>query len=177
MPFSSVSDPEFDLLNSSNFANNKFLPNCYSMNDDYFSPQISKLACNNQNKSLLITYFNTRSLAKNKRLIEEFITEIDYLPEMIGISETKLNVNTCLNLNIPFYNFFHNDSPFNAGGVGIYVKQNLNYRLRADISLNVPKCEDIWKDVLTYHGSIIFTVIYQHPKTDFKNFQDSLCIF
>ena len=106
-PFSSVSDLEFDLLISSNFANNKFLPNCYSMNDDYFSPhEICKLACNNQNKSLLIPDLYTRSLAQNKKLIEEFITEIDFLPEMVGISETKLNVNTCLNLNIPFYDFF-----------------------------------------------------------------------
>ena len=79
------------------------------MNDDYFSPQqISNLVCNNQNKSLLITHFDTRSLAKNKILIEKFITEVDYLPEMIGTSETKPNVNTCLslNLNIPFYYFF-----------------------------------------------------------------------
>ena len=146
------------------------------MIDDYFFPQqISKLVCNNQNKSLLITHFNTRSLAKNDKLNEEFITEIDYLPEMISISETKLNVTTCIYLNIPFYNFFRHDSPFNAGVVGIYVKQNLNYRLRADISLNVPKCDDIWIEVSTYHGSIIFTVIYRHPKTDFKNFQNSLC--
>ena len=33
-------------------------------------------------------------------MIEEFITQIDYLAEVINISETKLNVNTCLNLNI-----------------------------------------------------------------------------
>ena len=39
MPFSSVSDLEFDLLISSYFTNNKFLHNCYSMNDDYFSSQ------------------------------------------------------------------------------------------------------------------------------------------
>ena len=173
MPFS-VNDLEFDLLISFNFANNKFLRNCYLLNDDYFSQQISKLACNNQNKSLLITYFNTGSLAKNKKLIEEFITEIDYLPEMTGISETKLNENTCLNSNIPFYDFFRHESPSNAGGVGIYVKQNLNYRLRADILRNVPKCEDIWIEVSTYHGSIISVVIYRHPKTDFKIFLDSL---
>ena len=152
MPFSSVSDLEFNLLINSNFANNKFLSNCYSMNDDYFFPKrISKLACHNQNKSLLITHFNTRSLAKNKKLIKEFITgtEIDNLPEVIGISETKLIVNTCLNLNIPFGDFFHHDSAFNASGVGIHVKQNLNYRLRADKSLNVPKCEDIWTEIST----------------------------
>ena len=93
---------------------------------------------------------------------------------MIGSSETKLNVNTSLNL-YTILRFFHHDSPSNAGEVGIYVKQNLNYRLRADISLNVPKCEDIWIKVLTYHGSTIFAVMYRHPKTDFKNFQNSLC--
>ena len=74
MPFSFVSDLEFDLLISSNLSNNKFLPIFYSMNEDYFSPQhISKLVCNNQNKSLLITYFNNRSLAKNKKFINKFI--------------------------------------------------------------------------------------------------------
>ena len=76
-------------------------------NDNNFFPQqIFKLECNNQNKSLLITHFNTGSLTENKKLIEEFISEIDYLPEVIGISETKLYVHACLNLNVPFYNFF-----------------------------------------------------------------------
>ena len=74
-----------------------------------------------RNNSSLIIHFNTRSLAKNKNLIEEFSTEIKYSPEIIGISETKINSNPCLNLNIPNFDFFHNDSPTNAGGVGIYV--------------------------------------------------------
>ena len=52
---------------------------------------------------------------------------------------------------------------------------SLNYRLRADLSLNVSKREDIWIEISTYHGSIIFAVIYRHPKTDFKHFEDSLC--
>ena len=108
-------------------------------------------------------------------MIEKFITEIDYLPKMIGVSETKLNVNTCLDLNIPFYDFFfHHDLLSNASGVGICAKQILNYGLRADISLNVPKREDIWIEVSTYRGSIIFAIIYRHPKIDFKNFQDYL---
>ena len=55
---------------------------------------------------MLITHLNARNLAKNKKLIKEFISEIDYLPEVIGISKTKLNVNACLNLNIPILRFF-----------------------------------------------------------------------
>ena len=97
-------------------------------------------------------HFNTRSLAKNKNLIEEFITEIKYSPEVIGISETKINSKTCLSLNTPgfvFFFFFHNDSPTNAGGVGVYINQNLKYKLRNDLLLNVPNCEDIWTEILT----------------------------
>ena len=68
MPFSSVSVLKFDLLIRCNFATNKFFPNCYSMNDDYYvSPlRISEPVCNNLNKSLLIAHFNTTSLDKNK---------------------------------------------------------------------------------------------------------------
>ena len=98
--------------------------------DGYFSPeQISNIMSKRNNSSLMI-HFNTRSLAKNKNLIEEFITEIKYSTEVIGKSETKINSKTCLNLNIPGFAsfFFHNDSPTNAEGVGVYINQNLKYK-------------------------------------------------
>ena len=50
----------------------------------------------------------------------------------------------------------------------------LNCRLKADILRNVPKFKDIWIVILTNHGNITFAVIYQHPKTDFKNIKYSL---
>ena len=131
--------------------------------DEYFSLKQLRNLMSKQNNSSLIIHFNTRSLAKNKNLIEEFITEIKYSPEIIGISETKINSNTCLNLNIPNFDFFRNDSPTNAIGVGINVNQSLKYKLRNDLLLNVPNCEDIWAEVSINQGSIIFAVIYRHP--------------
>ena len=115
--------------------------NCVVLYDDaYCTPeQISNIMGKNKLKSFLVANFNTRSLAKNKNLIEEFITEINHFPEVIGISETKINENISLNLQIPNYLFFHNDSSTNAGGIGMY-KPNLKYKLRQDLSLNVPKC-------------------------------------
>ena len=82
--------------------------NCVVLDDDaYFTPkQISNIMGGNQLKSFLVAYFNTRSLAKNKNLTEEFITEINHSPEVIGISETKINENISLNLQIPNYLFF-----------------------------------------------------------------------
>ena len=81
--------------------------------DEYFSLRKISNIMRKQNNSTLMVHFNTRSLAKNKHLIEEFITEVKYSPEVIGISETKINSNTCLNLNIPGFDFFHNDSSTN----------------------------------------------------------------
>ena len=67
MPFSSVSDMEFDLFINSSFANNKILSNCYSMNDDYFSPQqISELVCKTKINHCYLLIFITKNLAKNK---------------------------------------------------------------------------------------------------------------
>ena len=74
--------------------------NCVVLDDDtYFTPkQISNIMGENKLKSFLVAHFNTRSLAKNKNLIEEFITEINHSLEVIGISETKINENISLNL-------------------------------------------------------------------------------
>ena len=62
-----------------------------------------------------------------------------------------------------------------AGGVGIYGNQSLKYTLRNDLLLNVPNCGDIWTEVSTNQGSIIFAVIYRHPSTNFLAFKNALC--
>ena len=70
--------------------------------------------------------------------------------------------------------FFHYDSPTNAE-VGVYINQNLKYKLRNDLVSNVPNFEDIWTEISTNQGSIIFAVIYRHPCTNFLDFENALC--
>ena len=168
LPFQNLSNLDFrEQLKLTNADNSVVLDD-----DAYFTPkQISNIMGENKLKSFLVAHFNTRSLAKNKNLREEFITEINHSPEVIGISETKINENISLNLQIPNYLFFHNDSSTNAGGTGMYIKQNLKYKLRQDLSLNVPKCEDTWVEIETNHGCIIVAVIYRHPETNFQTFE------
>ena len=178
LPFFSITDLEFKIMNTSISERNSIHSNNNAKfrikDDEYFSLRKISNIMRKQNNSTLMVHFNTRSLAKNKHLIEEFITEVKYSPEVIGISETKINSNTCLNLNIPGFDFFHNDSSTNAGGVGIYINHNLKHKLRNDLLLNLPNCEDIWTEVSTNQGSIIFTVIYRHPTTNFQAFENAL---
>jgi len=65
---------------------------------------------------LFFLHFNLRSLSKNKEKVEEFLENFDRLPNVIAISETKLNSNSISNVNIPNYTFLRNDSSTCAGG-------------------------------------------------------------
>ena len=50
---------------------------------------------------------------------------IDKRPDILSITETKLNSNTITNVDLPNYNFYHTDSPTPGGGAAIYNKQYL----------------------------------------------------
>ena len=165
-PFYTVTDFEFEILNSRNSRSDNF-ERCA----EHLSP--SKLAnLSSNNNDFFLVHFNARSLPKNVDKLEEVLTEMTSLP--IAISETKLNSNSYSNISIPNYNFFHSDSPTLASGVGRYLKDTLKYSLRNSLSLNVPHCEDLWLEVHCKNSNFILGVIYLHPNQNFSSFQDTL---
>ena len=70
---------------------------------------------------------NTRSLGKNLFLLQDILISVKSLPDIIAISETKLNANTSENLHIPGYLFIRTDSKSQAGGVGLYISDHLDF--------------------------------------------------
>ena len=142
----------------------------------YFSSsRLSKTTANLQRNDFFLVHFNTRSLSKNLDKIEEFLNAMTRFPDAIAISETKLNSNSSSNNNIPHYNFLHNNWPTNAGGVGFYFKDTLQCRLRDDLSLNLPNCEDLWIQIKCKMSDIILAVIYRHPDKEISSFQNKIC--
>ena len=65
-------------------------------------------------------HFNIRSLPKNLTSLNDFILTAKETPEIIAISETKLQDE---NINIPGYVFLNANSPTRAGGVGLYISK------------------------------------------------------
>ena len=63
---------------------------------------------------------NIRSLGKNKSLLHDILSTVKTTPDIIPISESKINENTGANLNIPGYAFVNTNSKTQAGGVGLY---------------------------------------------------------
>ena len=83
----------------------------------------------NQN-GFSIMHCNTRSLGKNLFLLQDILISVKSLPDIIAISETKLNDNTSANLHIPGYLFIRTDSKSQAGGVGLYISDQLDFSRR-----------------------------------------------
>ena len=78
-----------------------------------------------------IFHCNIRSLAKNKPLLLGILSTVKTMPDIIAISESKINENTSANLNIPSYAFVNINSKTQAGVVAMYVSNDLEFSRRS----------------------------------------------
>ena len=134
---------------------------------------------NLETDKLFIFHFNVRSVQKNIDNLITLSATFSETPDIIAISETKLTHGQPLvNVDIIGYNFIHCASITKAGGVGFYVKQNLSYKQKFDININLNFVENMWIEVKTNNGPIVIGVIYRHPTTplnDYESFSTNLC--
>ena len=138
-PFQNLSNDELKELNVNNklifpkLSDYKLLDadNCYISTTDF-----QNLYANN-----IEFCINIRSLNKNFEKLEELLSVLGKMPEIIAISETKLNLN--LKNFLPRYTFIHNNSQTNAGGVRMFIKDTLSYKTTTEYQLNIMGCEEI----------------------------------
>jgi hypothetical protein len=98
--------------------------NYYSEQDFLNCREITSLS---KNDFFSTIHCNIRSLAANFDKLSFLLTELKFPFSVIGISETKINMyQECIvNSNISGYNFLSQPSLSNAGGVGLFVNNNL----------------------------------------------------
>ena len=73
---------------------------------------------------------NVRSLKKNLEAFQnQLLNELSYQFTILAVTETKIVGDKPLDFNpdIPGYNFEYVSTPLSAGGVGIYILENLKY--------------------------------------------------
>ena len=87
----------------------------------YYSPlQYANVLKEN---NLKIIHMNVRSLVKNKDKIESLLMNMPNPPDIIALTETKLNSSITHLVEITYYTFTLVESKSNAGGVGMYIKK------------------------------------------------------
>ena len=100
------------------------------------------------NLGISVTHFNVRSIIKNKQKIEELLYDLNKSPDVIAISETKLNDDSNLGqANIQGYHLLNLNSKSNAGGVALYVSQKLNYIRKPELSFISPDSENLFVEI------------------------------
>ena len=119
------------------------------------------------NESFLL-HINIRSINKNLERLEELLVKLGKLPDIIAISETKLQTkfNFCLN----GYNFIQNNSFTNWWSRNVY-KNHINYTVTDEYNLNYFGCEEMWIKINMNHSTKVLVYYIDILKVILCNFR------
>ena len=146
------------------------------MSNYYSISQINNSIAKAGPKAISMFHCNIRSLQKNLALLEDFLYSLDKRPEIIAITETRLNVNSVCNVDVLNYELYHTDSPTLAGGAAIYITKTLKSVPRPDIKFNMQLVESCWVEIDPCNGKapILIGSIYRHPGANIEEFTKQL---
>ena len=95
------------------------------------------------------------SLQANFDNLVNMLSELYFPISVLGVTETKLknDEDALVNINLTGYNFLSQPSGTNAGVVGFYVKDNLVYTNRSDLSAQKQNDhESLWIEIQNNAG-------------------------
>ena len=122
-------------------------------------------------KGFSILNCNTRSLPKNVCLLNDILLTVNEIPSVIAISETKLTDKGIQNISLPGYEFIGQNSETNAGGTGLYIKDNIKFIRRTDLEFSTTGLETCFVELpRTKQKAVIIGCIYRHPHNDCESF-------
>ena len=96
----------------------------------------------NDNDSLSIIHLNIRSLNKNFDKLYDFLVCLSFTPDVLCLSKSCIKKQPLVNINLSGYSFVNVDPVDNAGGVAMYVRNDLKITQEQNIHLHV--CESLW---------------------------------
>jgi hypothetical protein len=156
-------DIDLNMPSDQNFA-------YYTTHDFHSNHDICECLSNPGSFSAL--YCNIRSLSANHDNLVEMLSALYFPFSLIGLSEIKLREgqDPLTNIQLTGYEFLHQPSLSNAGGVAFYIKNNFNFKIRNDITANDLEYEALWIEIETLgQPNMICGVIYRHPNGNLEN--------
>ena len=151
---------------------------------EYLEPDEVRNIVNNDCPNDLTIFHGNVCTSKNMEKVHELFQECNKLPDIIGITETRLKGDK-IKSDIPDYEFEHHKSYTEAGGTGIYIANHLEYSRRNDLDMGIENCEDVWievhapkSDIKTkFEGiqNLIVGMVYRHPGSRYEFFTEKLC--
>ena len=172
LPFELLTNSELINLFGSSEITTNFENPIYTSTEDLHSK--FNINISHYNNLLTVLHVNTRSLTKNLENLQQLICSLTIQPEIIAITETKLNEKSDLNrVKLNNYIFLHKNSLSCAGGVGIYIKEGIKFLERKDLQLLNETVESMWiKIYCKKKQEITIGVVYRHPNNNINTFTD-----
>ena len=93
--------------------------------------------------------------------------------DVLDICETKEQIDSgfLANVSLPHYNMHSTPSKRSAGGVALYIKSSLNYKLREDLKCTNDGFEMIGVEIInSKNKNILCCCVYKHPNSDVQEF-------
>ena len=159
--------------------NNANLDKSSKINCEYYLPTDFKEQINetNQNNNFSMIHLNIRSMINKFDSFKELIYSLNKLFQIIGLTETWLNETNEDRFKFQNYDFVNvNRSTKSGGGVGIYIANELNYKIRTDLNTSIENViESVFVEIITTVGkNIIIGVIYRPPNNHFDSFETEM---
>ena len=126
-----------------------------------------------------LLHINARSLQKNVSSITQYIDILQKSFTVIGISETWLNDMHDPLIQIPNYAI---EGTYRqgkrGGGVALYIREDLVYKIRTDLTINNPDMEICFIELIdSGKASILIGIVYKPPCVLCSNFTDSYYMY
>ena len=131
------------------------------------------------NTYLSLIHLNIRSFQKNYSNFENYISALDFEFSIIGFSETWLTDSNKSFCSIVGYNheYLYRQDKI-GGGVSLFIKDNVKYFVRSDLSILNKHIEVIFVEIdkNQYQSSknIVVGTLYRPPNTDIEIFNAHL---
>ena len=90
-----------------------------STNPIYFTPSIINKKFN-KNSNISVLNLNIRSLNQNFEKLEILLTQLNFNPDVIGVTETWITDNREFLYTLDGYDFIYRTFTGNAGGTGFF---------------------------------------------------------
>ena len=191
IPFSKLTDPEFEQLNKGKFINSSSQPlhnNIDNKTLNYLNDMVDHSQDNTckyydvdglnelKLKQSLSSYLhlNISSLPYHFQELESLLASINFNFDIIGITESRILTNKQLSTDINLKNYTIEQSPTlsNKGGALLYISDSLKYKPRTDLNISKDKeLESIFIEILNAkENNVIVGCIYRHPSMDANEF-------
>ena len=119
--------------------NNANLDKSSKIDCEYYLPNDFKKQIDNENlNNFSMIHLNIRSMINKFDSFKELIYSLNKLFQIIGLTETWLNQTNKDRFKLQNYDFVNvNRSIKSGGGVGIYIANELNYKIRTDLNTSI----------------------------------------